>query len=262
MNLIVLIKEVPDMEVVRFDRERGVIDRSSAGAQINPFDLYALQAAADLKKKYGGHIWAITMGPERAVASLKDAWARGADECICVTDSKFGGADTYATSKALSAVIAKMEVDLILCGEKTVDGDTAQVGASVAELLGIPHSYYVEEITNIEDGWVTLVTSELCSHRQVRKMKLPALISVGRKLASPLLPSLKRKIDSIDIEVKKVGFDELSDRISEDEVGLKGSPTKVSKIVIPDETKRESEIYREDIKGFMKDVKNLMKVDS
>ena len=254
MNIIVLIKEVPDMEVVRFDRERGVIDRSSAGAQINPFDLYALQAAVDLKEKVGGHIWAITMGPEGSIASLKDAWARGADECICITDSKFGGADTYATSKALSAVIAKMEVDLILCGEKTVDGDTAQVGAGVAELLGIPHSYYVEEITNIEDGWVTIITSELCGHRQVRKMKLPALISVGRKLASPLLPSLKRKIDSIDIEVKKVRFDELSDAVTEEEVGLKGSPTKVSKIVIPKEMRRDSRIYREDMEGFVRAV--------
>ena len=258
MNIIVLIKEVPDMEVVRFDRERGVIDRSSAGTEINPFDLYALQAAVDLKEKVGGHITAITMGPKRATSSLKDAWARGADECICVTDSKFAGADTYATSKTLSAVIAKLEVDLILCGEKTVDGDTAQVGAGVAELLELPHSYYVEEITKIEDGWVTVVTSELCGLSQVRKMKLPALISVGRKLASPLLPSLKRKIDSIDLEVKKVGFDELSDAISEEEVGLKGSPTKVSKIVIPKEIRRESEVYREDIKGFCKAVKSLV----
>ena len=259
MNIIVLIKEVPDMEVVRFNQERGVIDRSSAGTQINPFDLYALQGAVDLKEKVGGHVTAITMGPKSSMASLRDAWARGADECICVTSKEFGGADTYATSKTLSTVLSQLKFDLILCGEKTVDGDTGQVGAGVAELLNIPHSYYVEEIVRVEDGWMTVVTSELCGLSQVRKMELPALISVGRSVSTPLLPSLKRKIDSIDQHVKKVGFDELSTLVSEEEVGLKGSPTKVTKIVIPEEMKRESVIYRDDINGFVRDVKCLVK---
>ena len=146
MNILVLIKEVPDMEKVRFDSERGVVDRSSAPAEINPFDESALQAALELKRKYGAHVTAMTMGPLRAEKTLQDAYARGADEGILLTDRAFGGSDTIATSKALSAAVAAGDYDLILCGEKSVDGDTAQVGAETAELLGIPHAYYVDSI--------------------------------------------------------------------------------------------------------------------
>ncbi|MCL2699665.1 MAG: electron transfer flavoprotein subunit beta/FixA family protein [Defluviitaleaceae bacterium] len=252
MNIIVLIKEVPDMERVRFDRERGVVDRASASAEINPFDLYALQAAADLKAEYGAYVTVVSMGPERCADSLQDAVARGADACVCVTDRRFGGADTYATSKTLAAAVARLDYDLILCGEKSVDGDTAQVGAGVAELLDIPHSYYVEKI-DVGEGEVTLTTADICGSKQQRRMKLPALVSVGRSIASPRLPELKRKIDSISADVKMLGLEDLT-ALSEDEVGAKGSPTKVSKIVIPEDSRRDGEIFRDEI-SFIEAVK-------
>ena len=255
MHIIIMIKEVPDMERVRFDLERGVVDRASAAAEINPFDLYALQAAVDLKHRYGGRVTAISMGPPRCVESLRDAWARGADACVCVTDRHFGGADTLATSRVLAAAIAQMEYDLILCGEKSVDGDTAQVGAQVAELLDIPHSYYVERVTNIDEGIISLTTADLCGARQDRKMKLPALVSVSRQIAIPLLPTLQRKLESIVVDVKKVGLDDLG--LSEMDVGAKGSPTHVSKIVVPKIAVRDSKIFHDDLGGFLKAVKSL-----
>jgi len=248
MNIVVLIKEVPDMERVRFDRERGVVDRASAGAEINPFDLHALQAAVDLKERHGARVTAVSMGPERCAASLRDAWARGADACVCVTDRRFGGADTLATSRALAAAISRMDCDLVLCGEKTVDGDTAQVGAEVAELLGIPHSYYVERITEIDSAHVCLTTSDICGSRQTRRMKLPALVSVARRVAEPKLPSLKRKLDSLGINIEKLGADELG--VCEKDAGAKGSPTRVSKIVVQKSAQRKGRIFRDDLGGF------------
>jgi len=249
MHFIVLIKEVPDMARVRFDRDRGTVDRGSAGTQINPFDLFALQGAVDLRSRYGGRITAITMGPPRSADSLKDTIARGADDCICLTDKLFGGADTLATARVLAAAIAQLDYDLILCGEKSVDGDTAQVGAEVAEILNIPHSYYVQRVTDIVDGMISLTTAELCGAKQERKMKLPALISVRRQIATPLLPTLKRKLESIDIEVKKIGLQDLG--LTEDEVGAKGSPTRVSKIIVPKAISRDSVIFRDDLSGFL-----------
>ena len=127
MKILVLLKEVPDMEKVRFDSQRGVVDRSSAPAELNPFDESALQAALDLKRKTGAHVTVLTMGPPRAELTLQDACARGADAGILLTDRAFGGADTFATSRTLAAAIATLDYDLILCGEKSVDGDTAQV---------------------------------------------------------------------------------------------------------------------------------------
>ena len=257
MKIIVLIKEVPDMERVLFDRERGVVDRASASAEINPFDLYALQAAVDLKKIHGGHITAVSMGPERCTSSLKDAYARGADSCVCVTDKNFAGADTLVTSRVLAAAISRLEYDLIICGEKTVDGDTAQVGAEVAELLNIPHSYYVEEISKVESGHISVFTSEINGSNQARRMKLPALISVVRHIAKPLLPPLKRKLDSVSIDIKKIGANELN--IPEENAGLKGSPTRVSKIVIPKAAVRKCEIFRDDLNAFIQAVKPFAK---
>jgi len=239
LNIIVLIKEVPDMERVRFNTERGTIDRSSASAEINPLDLYALQAAVDLKNQYGGHITAISMGPESCITSLRDAWARGADTCICVTDKRFGGSDTLATSQILAAAISRIgSYDLILCGEKTVDGDTAQVPAEVAELLDIPHSYYVSRIFD---------KNSFATPTQIRKMKLPALASVSRQISTPLLPSLKRKLDSLSVNIEKVRLEGLE---------FASSPTKVSKIVVPKPSNRKSMIFRDDIEAFIEAVKN------
>ena len=244
------------MERVRFDRERGVVDRASADAEINPFDLYALQAALDLKRRHGGHITAISMGPPRCVESLRDAWARGADACICLTDRRFGGADTLATGTVLAAAIAQMKYDLILCGEKSVDGDTAQVGAEVAELLDIPHSYYAECIDLCDDETISLTTSEICGAKQQRTMKLPALVSVGRQIATPSLPTLQRKLESIAIDVKMLDMEALG--LSEENVGQKGSPTRVSKIIVPKIDVREGKIFRDDLEGFFDAIKPVV----
>lgn len=254
MNIIVLIKEVPDMDRVKFDKEKGVVDRSSAEAEINPFDMNALQTAVDLKDECGANVTVVTMGPQKAEKSLRDAYARGADKCVLLTDRKFSGSDTYATSVTLASAIQRIKAyDLIVCGEKSVDGDTAHVGAEVAELLDIPHAYYVEKISGINDTEVEVVSSGAGGSKQIRKMKLPALIGVTKDINIPKLPTVKRKLESLDIEIERLGLSDILDYMTEEDAGFKGSPTKVSGIEIPKEACRESRIYRNDLEGFIKD---------
>ncbi|MHB1392160.1 MAG: electron transfer flavoprotein subunit beta/FixA family protein [Clostridia bacterium] len=255
MKLIVLIKEVPDMAKVRFDSEKGVVDRSSADAEINPFDINALQTAVDLKKEYGAEITIVTMGPQRAEKSLRDAYARGADNCVLLSDKSFGGSDTFATSRTIAASISKLkDFDVIICGEKSVDGDTAQVGGEVAEILDIPHAYYVEEINSLSDKEIIVTINNLCGSKQLRKMKLPALISVTKNINHAELPTVKRKLKSLKIEVEKLGLSELEGYITEEETGFKGSPTKVVKIVVPREEIKKSKIYKDNFSDYMNDV--------
>lgn len=260
MKLIVLVKEVPDMAKVRFDSEKGVVDRSSADAEINPFDLNALQTAVDLKKEYGAEITIVTMGPQRAEKSLRDAYARGADNCVLLSDKSFGGSDTFATSRTIGASINKLkDFDVIICGEKSVDGDTAQVGGEVAEILNIPHAYYVEKINSLSDKEIIVTINNLCGSKQLRKMKLPALISVTKNINHAELPTVKRKLKSLKIGVEKLGLSELEGYITEEETGFKGSPTKVVKIVVPREEIKESKIYKDNFNDYMNDVLYALK---
>lgn len=255
MKIVVLVKEVPDMERVRFDSERGVVDRSSANTEINPFDLNALQAAVDIRKELGGEITVLTMGPPGAEKSLRDSYARGGDKGVLLSDRKFGGADTLATSGTLAAAIKKIgDYDLIICGEKSVDGDTAQVGPEVAEFLELPHACYVEKVDFISRSEIHVTIEDLCGSKQERVMYLPALISVTKNINYPELPILKRKIESLKIDIKKYSLDDIKGYITEGETGGKGSPTRVVKIEIPGERIKESKIYKDGedfIRGFI-----------
>nr|WP_300094931.1 electron transfer flavoprotein subunit beta/FixA family protein [Sedimentibacter sp.] len=257
MKILVLVKEVPDMTKVKFDCDKGVVDRSSAESEINPFDINALQTAVNIKNQYGAKVSVLTMGPPKAEKSIRDAYARGADEGILLTDRKFGGADTCATAMTLSAAVKYLgNFDLIVCGEKSVDGDTAQVGAEVAEFLDIPHAYYVDKIDELTNEHITVTIEEICGSKQERKMKLPALIGVTKNINHPRLPTVNRKLESLEIHVKTISLEDLSVYISEESTGFKGSPTKVSKIEIPKAIKRESLILRDDYNSFKEIIKN------
>ncbi|QIB68904.1 electron transfer flavoprotein subunit beta/FixA family protein [Aminipila butyrica] len=254
MNVIVLIKEVPDMDTVRFDTENGRVDRSSAEAEINPFDLNALQAAVELKEQ-GATVTVLTMGPPRAEKTVRDAYARGADLGVLLSDSKFGGADTWATSVTLAAGIKKLGAfDLVLCGEKSVDGDTAQVGAEIAEILGIPHAYYVEHIQNVSKDSIQVRVEDICGSKQVRELTLPALISVTKNLNTVQLPEIRRKLLSLNVPITKFGLEDMAGHTSQEQVGLKGSKTKVLKIYVPAEIQRNNRIYRDHFNQFQKNV--------
>ena len=154
-KIIVFVKQVPDTKNVTGDAMKpdGTINRAALPAIFNPEDLNALELALQLKDRFGAHVVAATMGLPKAADILREALCMGADEAVLLTDRVLGGADTLATSYALSCCARKIgNFDLILCGRQAIDGDTAQVGPQIAEKLKIPQFSYVQEVISLADG--------------------------------------------------------------------------------------------------------------
>ena len=239
MKVIVLIKQVPETTEVRINPETNTLVREGVKGIINPFDTYALEEGVRIKERLGGTVVVVTMGPPQAREALQDAIALGADEAVLLSDRAFAGADTLATSRALAAAVRKLEpYDLIICGKQAIDGDTAQVGPEVAELLDIPHVTYVRRIRELEPGRV-VVERMVEGAVETVEMSLPGLITVVKDINQPRIPSLKgiMKARRATIPVwtpADVG-------ISEELVGLRGSPTVVEKVFVP-QVERRGEI--------------------
>lgn len=239
MHIIVLAKQVPDIERVQFDKTTNWVDRSSADTEINPFDLNAIEAAQQMKEKLGATVTVVSMGPASAEAVLRECIARNADRGILLTDDKLKGADTLATSYALAAAIRKVgNFDMVLCGEKTVDGDTSQIGPQVAERLGIPHMSFVSAISDVSEDKI-VVTVETASGSLRAEAPFPTLITCTKELNVPRLPSLKDKMRARKTETDKWSVADLADFAEESRLGAQGSPTKVETIVVPPEKKRK-----------------------
>jgi electron transfer flavoprotein beta subunit len=259
MKILVLIKQVPDMEMVKFDREKGRIDRSSAGTEINPFDLNALEVALQISENLGAKVTAVTMGPPQAEEALREAIARGADDGILLTDMKFGGSDVKATSSILSAAIKKIgEYDLIIAGIQTVDGDTGQVGPEVASYLNIPHISNVEAINKYSEDSIEVLCGVWDRH-YLKKGKYPLLITVTKDVNVPRLPSFKNKMKARKAEITKWSSEDLKEIIDESYIGIKGSPTKVKKIEVPPQARREGKLYKDNDEKAIIEILKVLK---
>ncbi len=230
MEIIVCIKQVPDSASVKIDPETNTLMRQGVPAIVNPFDMHALEAALQLKEIHGGTITVVTMGPPQATEALRECVALGADKGVLVSDRAFGGSDTLATSYTLASAVRKLgKYDLIICGMQAIDGDTAQVGPSMAEQLEIAQLTFVSKV-EINGDTVT-VQREQDECYEVVEAKLPLLMTVVRSINDPRFPNVKGIM-----KAKKAKFDEfgLADLdVDETRLGLKGSPTKVSKIFSP-----------------------------
>ncbi len=244
MKIAVLIKQVPDMEQVKFDREKGVIDRTSAGYEINPFDLNALELALSIKEIIGGEVLVLTMGPLSAEHTIKEGIARGADDGILLTDSRFAGADVKATGLVLAAAIQKLApVDLIIAGMQSVDGDTGQVGPEVAEFLNLPHIAFVEKMLDLNEKNITVSTKIWGGHYDIT-MPFPGLITVTKDLNTPRLASLKGKIKAKKAVIKRWSYEDLLPYLLQEEVGRIGSATWVQKIEVAPMISRHGKIWQ------------------
>ena len=182
LKIIVLAKQVPDTRNVGKDAMKadGTVNRAALAAIFNPEDLNALEQALRLKDQYpGSTVTLLTMGPPRAAEIIREGLFRGADGGYLLTDRAFAGADTLATSYAISMAIRKIGAfDVIICGRQAIDGDTAQVGPQVGEKLGIPQITYAEEIQSVENGKIT-VKRRLERGVEVVSGKLPMLVTVN-----------------------------------------------------------------------------------
>lgn len=226
MNIVVCIKQVPDTTEVKLDPKTNTLIRDGVPSIINPDDKAGLEAALRIKDENGAHVTVITMGPPQADLALREALAMGADEAILLTDRAFGGADTWATSTTLAAALKKLSYDLIITGRQAIDGDTAQVGPQIAEHLNLPNISYAEEIK--VDGEYIIVKRQYEDRYHELKAKLPILITALAELNDPRYMSPKGIFDAY--REKQVTVWTLKDiEVDLDNIGLKGSPTKVKK---------------------------------
>jgi electron transfer flavoprotein beta subunit len=232
MKILVCIKQVPGTTAVAVDETTGVLKRDGVEGKMNPYDLFALETAFRIRESQGGTVTVLTMGPPQAKAVLQEAIDMGADAACLLTDRKFAGADVLATSYALSQGVRRLgEFDLLVCGKQTTDGDTAQVGAELAEILGLPHAANVSRLDSLAPDHIDLqVNLERVVQKQ--QLSLPGLITVEKDIFTPRLPSYKRQLQTRDLPVQVLSLQDLADP-EEQHYGLAGSPTQVEKIFPP-----------------------------
>lgn len=193
-NSVVLVKQVPDTSNIsgQVMKEDGTVNRAKLPAIFNFEDKVALEFALQIKDQCGGKVTAVTMGPPRASDILRECLYMGADEAYLITDRKFAGADTLATSYVLSEAIKKIgSFDFVFAGRQAIDGDTAQVGPQTAEKLGIPQITYVEQIINVKDDSVR-VRRKIDGGYEILDSTLPVLMTVLKDSAEPRPFSAKR----------------------------------------------------------------------
>ena len=233
MNIIVCIKQVPSSTKVQINPETGTLIRSSVESRMNPFDLYAIEAAVQMKEQLGGKIIVLTMGPMTAKEIIKEAFLLGADEGYILSDRDFAGADVLATSYTLSQGIRVIgEYDLIICGKQTTDGDTSQVGPAIAEHLGIPHVSWVKKISNVTENLLE-VQQDLTNSVATIRLRYPCLITVETTVNQPRLPSYLLKKASADQRITVLSRPELPET-DFPLYGQTGSSTSVERIFSPD----------------------------
>jgi len=232
MEIIVCIKQVPDTTDIKIDPVYNTLIRSGVPSIINPFDMYAIEEGLRLRERFGGKVTVISMGPPQVESSFKEAIALGVDDCILLSDRKFAGADTLATAYTLSLAIKKIEnYDIIICGKQASDGDTAQVGPEIAEMLHIPQVTNIKKITEVKDGKMTVnrLTDYGCD---IIELSLTAVITVVKEINEPRLPSLRGKMRAKKYEHQVWTADDLN--AESERIGLDGSPTKVVRVFTPD----------------------------
>jgi len=230
-KLVVLVKQVPDPSKLRMDPKTGILMREGIESTINPYDLHAIEAAVQFKESFPAKeaptIVVISMGPPQAEEALREALARGCDEAILVSDKKFAGSDTFATSYILSQTIKKLEnsIDVIFAGSATVDGDTGQVGPQTGEWLGIPQITYVDKI---ERKAGTLIVERTLGHQlQVIEAPYPLiLLTVLPQLNEPRYPSFPRINWAYEQKISVWTAADLD--VDETMIGLVGSPTQIT----------------------------------
>lgn len=237
LHIVACIKQVPDTKIIKMNPKTNTMDRRTAPAILNPYDAHAVEEAVRLRERYGGHVSVLTMGPPPAVKAIKKCIEIGADEGYLITDRKFAGADTLATSYALTKAIDKISkdnpVDLIICGKMSIDGDTGQVGPGIARRLDIPPLTSVNKVVEVnqEEGYM-IVHRKFEDGYEVVRSSLPCLLSVEKTINEVPYSPFPNMLKAAKYEPHIWSVDDLED-IDIKQLGLKGSPTIVSKVWAP-----------------------------
>ncbi len=226
MNIVVCVKQVPDTNEVKLDPVKGTLIREGVPSIMNPDDKAGLEAALTIKDETGAKVTVVSMGPPQADEVCREALAMGADEAILVTDRAFGGADTWATSTTIAAAVNMLDYDLIITGRQAIDGDTAQVGPQIAEHLNLPNVSYADDIKVEGDS---VVVKRIYDDRyHMVKVQMPCLITALGEMNTPRYMTPGGVFDAYrEKEVKTWGLADIE--VDTDNIGLKGSPTRVFK---------------------------------
>lgn len=226
MKIIVCIKQVPDTTEIKLDPVKGTLIRDGVPSIMNPDDKGALEQALLFKDQFGAEVSVITMGPPQATAVIREAFAMGCDKGYLVTDRRFGGADTYATSYTLSQALKTIDYDIVLAGRQAIDGDTAQVGPQIAENLDLPQITYVEKVEFDGQKKLTVYKNVEEGH-EVLEVELPCMLTFLASAYQPRYMNVADIMTAYDKEIVTLTAD--SFEVDPDRLGLKGSPTRVRK---------------------------------
>jgi electron transfer flavoprotein beta subunit len=244
MRILVCLKPVPDPKHwsrLGLDPKTKTLVREGIPTIINPLDRKALEAALQLREKEGGEVITLSMAPPSALPVLREGLAMGADRSILLSDPAFAGSDALATSYILAAAIRKLvPYDLILCGDQTLDGGTSLVSAQIAEFLDIPNLMRVRSI-EIQNNRTLHVRSQIEHGYMVVEMKPPAVLSVAKEINEPRYITFLNILAAEQKEIQIWSSKDLS--LEEPWVGLKGSPSQMADLVIP-EAKRKVEMLK------------------
>lgn len=228
IKIALCIKQVPDTTDIKWT-EHNTIQREGVESIINPFDVYAAEFALKLKSEIkDASITVFTMGPAQAEGMLRKMLSIGCDEAVLVSDKKFAGADTYATGLTLSRAIRTIlpDFDLIICGQFAVDGDTAQTGPNIASFLDIPQVTYVKDYISYSDNSLIL-SREMEDGIEKVKISFPSIVCVLQNDFEPRRPLINGIITAAKKQIRVCSMEDIG--LTPDKVGLKGSPTYVSK---------------------------------
>ena len=242
MLIVTCVKQVPDTTQVSIDPVTNTLIREGVPFIMNPYDRHALEESLRLKDRYGFRVVAVSMGPPNADVTLRQALAAGVDEVVLLSDRAFAGADTLATSKVLAEAIARLarqdELALVICGQQTIDGDTAQVGPGIATRLKLPLLTLVDRVdsVNLETRRI-IVRRKLEGRRERVESRVPALLTVVREINRPRYPAVPKRLAAAEAAV--ITWNNKTLELDPATIGLKGSPTKVNRIFSPQRAKGE-----------------------
>ncbi|MBW2038464.1 MAG: electron transfer flavoprotein subunit beta/FixA family protein [Deltaproteobacteria bacterium] len=234
MNIVVLVKQVPDSEaMVQLKADRSAVEVEDKYT-LNFFDSLAMEEALRIKEQVGaGKVTVISLGTQKSVEALRTGVAMGADEAVLLEDPAFEGGDEYTTAKALAQAIKEMKYDLVFCGREAFDDSSGAVGPLVAEFLGIPHITVVVKVQVSPEERAVVVEREIEGGKEVIRTPLPVLISAQKGLNEPRVPPVIGVMKAMRAEIKRLNLDALG--LSPDEVGRAGAKEEVLRYYRPPE---------------------------
>ena len=231
LKIVVCVKQVPNVTEMRIHPVTHTLQREGVPSILNPLDEFAVEEAIRIKERHGGEVTALSMGPPQAREALVRCLAMGADTGVLVSDREFAGADTLATAYTLAQAIRMLGFNIILCGKEAIDGETGQVGAQLAEDLGIPLVSYVRRLDVDPQARKIVADRETDDGYEVVESPMPVLVTALKGLNQPRQPTLQGLISARAKEIRQIGVSDL--RGERERYGLKGSPTYVARVFVP-----------------------------